>query len=209
MITSQLGNLLARIMSKKLIKNMKGDMTEHAQPEFDQQLLGVRDEVGRRMEEFHVTKACEEIMEILMQVRRQLPLIFPRLSSSCLRWLSGSKAKLIPLQANKTFTKLEPWLMADTTVPVLYVYESLRIAAILLQPIMPVKAVELLDRLGVEATERGWKDAVWRDRKEVDVESLRGQLERAMKDWKSRGHLFPRVAGPGETDVPVRSGTLG
>jgi methionyl-tRNA synthetase len=76
MITSQLGNLLARIMSKKLIKNMKGNISENTQPEFDQQLSQVRDEVGRRMEEFHVTKACEEIMDVLMQVRRPPDTVF-------------------------------------------------------------------------------------------------------------------------------------
>ena len=69
LITSQLGNLLARIMSKKLIKNMGGNITDNAQPAFDEQLAQVRDEVGRRMEDFHVTRACEEIMDVLQQVR--------------------------------------------------------------------------------------------------------------------------------------------
>ena len=90
--------------------------------------------------------------------------------------------------------------MSDTTVPVLYVYEALRIAGILLQPVMPVKAVELLDRLGVNPTERGWKDAVFRNPGEVDIIKWKSQLEGAMKEWKSKGHLFPRVNSPSIPD---------
>ena len=93
LITSQLGNLLARIMSKKLIKNMGGNITDNAQPAFDEQLAQVRDEVGRRMEDFHVTKACEEIMDVLQQVRvvpRSChPPCSPRRSSVISRMIPG------------------------------------------------------------------------------------------------------------------------
>jgi len=99
--------------------------------------------------------------------------------------------------------------MADTTMPVLYVYEALRIAGILLQPIMPVKAVELLDRLGVDPKEREWENAVWQDRAGVDVDKMRSQLEGAMKEWKSRGHLFPRVSSPVVSDTSSTPNTLG
>lgn len=40
-----------------------------------------------------------------------------------------------------------------------YTAESLRIAGILLQPYMPGKAVELLDKLGVEKGKRTFEDA--------------------------------------------------
>lgn len=99
--------------------------------------------------------------------------------------------------------------MADTTIPVLYVYEALRIAGILLQPIMPVKAVELLDRLGVDPKEREWENAVWQDRAGVDVDKMRSQLEGAMKEWKSRGYLFPRVSSPVVSDTSSTLNTPG
>eukprot|EP00842_Homolaphlyctis_polyrhiza_P001472 jgi/Hompol1/2325/HPOL_005429-RA len=59
----------------------------------------------------------------------------------------------------------EPWHIATRTDPasqsklsaILYVtYETLRVAALLLLPIMPTKASQLLDQLGVDPTERYW-----------------------------------------------------
>lgn len=97
MITSQLGNLLARIMSKKLIKNMGGDISENVQPAFDKQLSEVRNEVGRRMEEFHVTKACEEIMDILMQVSRSTDLNLPNMCQASVALRAKSSSSLLIL----------------------------------------------------------------------------------------------------------------
>lgn len=42
-----------------------------------------------------------------------------------------------------------------------YSYHSLRIAGILCQPVMPSKAAEMLDRLGVATSQRGWEHAAW------------------------------------------------
>lgn len=72
----------------------------------------------------------------------------------------------------------------------------MRISAILLQPIIPTKAAELLDRLGVEEDERGWDDAVWDGMKgeHVDVGVIRGKLESAGEKWKGKGPLFPPVS---------------
>lgn len=52
---------------------------------------------------------------------------------------------------------------------------------------MPFKSAELLDRLGVDPSQRGWDNCVIPE--EVDVEALVGGL----KSGKRPGHLFPPV----------------
>lgn len=96
-------------------------------------------------------------------------------------------------QANKMFTDMEPWHMKNTAVPVVYAYTALRLAGILLQPIMPVKSVELLDRLGVPGSERTWEHAAWEGRQGVDPIAIKEQLEKASAEWRNKGHLFPRI----------------
>ena len=90
------------------------------------------------------------------------------------------------------FTDLEPWSMKDASVPIAYAHDALRIASILLQPFMPQKATESLDRLGVPADKRSWADATWTGRT-ADVVALREQLQAAAKEWKGKGYLFPKV----------------
>ncbi|KAI1311498.1 tRNA synthetases class I (M)-domain-containing protein [Xylaria venustula] len=71
----------------------------------------------------------------------------------------------VVFETNKFFSQAEPWAKVkegDTAAVdriILLTAESLRIVGILLQPFMPEKASELLDRLGVHATRRGFKDA--------------------------------------------------
>jgi methionyl-tRNA synthetase len=84
-------------------------------------------------------------------------------------------------------TTLQPWASPNPTKAIVYAYETLRISAILMEPYMPTKAVELLDRLGVDKTHRGWEQCVFD--KTVDVE----QLVEGLKEGKRRGHLFPPV----------------
>ena len=62
-----------------------------------------------------------------------------------------------------------------------YSYHSLRVAGILCQPVMPSKAAEMLDRLGVASDQRGWEHAAWTGA-EV-VKTVTG----------GEGHLFPPV----------------
>jgi methionyl-tRNA synthetase len=78
-----------------------------------------------------------------------------------------------------------------------YAYHSLRLAGILLQPIIPSKATELLDRLGVPQHQRMWEEAVWPV--EVDTEDMIRGLKEGKK--KYNGHLFPQVEV--ETVVPA------
>ncbi|KDQ05899.1 hypothetical protein BOTBODRAFT_39907 [Botryobasidium botryosum FD-172 SS1] len=65
-------------------------------------------------------------------------------------------------EANRHFTQLAPWAPnTPESIKSAYFYssETLRIAGILLQPFMPTKAAELLDRMGAGEGERGWDDA--------------------------------------------------
>ncbi|KAI0428488.1 tRNA synthetases class I (M)-domain-containing protein [Xylaria sp. FL1042] len=67
---------------------------------------------------------------------------------------------------NKYFSDAAPWVKSsegDTVAveqAVFFTAESLRIVGILLQPFIPEKSSELLDRLGVDPTRRTLKDAV-------------------------------------------------
>jgi methionyl-tRNA synthetase len=97
------------------------------------------------------------------------------------------------VQANKMFTDLEPWYMKDASIPIAYAYDALRIAGILLQPFLPHKATELLDRLGIATDKRSWADATWNGREEVDALALKAQLQASAKEWKGKGYLFPKV----------------
>lgn len=82
-------------------------------------------------------------------------------------------------------TSHQPWASSNPTKSIAYAYETLRISGILLQPFMPTKSAELLDRLGVSDTQRRWEDCVFPD--EVDV----GALVQGLKSGKRPGHLFP------------------
>lgn len=84
-------------------------------------------------------------------------------------------------------TTLQPWASSNPTKAIVYAYETLRISAILMGSYMPTKATELLDRLGVESSQRGWDQCVFND--EIDV----GHLVKGLKDGKKPGHLFPPV----------------
>jgi methionyl-tRNA synthetase len=69
LIMAQVGNLLNRVMSPALLKKMQGEIgQEHPRPHLDTRLANVRDDVERWMEDFQVTKACEEVIELLMAV---------------------------------------------------------------------------------------------------------------------------------------------
>ncbi|KAI0157561.1 tRNA synthetases class I (M)-domain-containing protein [Xylariaceae sp. FL1272] len=72
----------------------------------------------------------------------------------------------VVMQTNKFFSDAEPWAKSkkgdvetvDQTI--FFTAESLRIVGILLQPFIPEKAAELLDRLGVSPERRSMQDAV-------------------------------------------------
>ncbi|RIA86016.1 tRNA synthetases class I (M)-domain-containing protein [Glomus cerebriforme] len=69
-------------------------------------------------------------------------------------------------EANKYFTNNEPWKLINDidqkeTVEntLFYAAETARISGILLQPIMPTKMSELLDKLGIQKDQRTWEYA--------------------------------------------------
>ncbi|WVQ82396.1 methionine-tRNA ligase [Cryptococcus sp. DSM 104549] len=94
---------------------------------------------------------------------------------------------------NRLFTDLKPWAAKDSTKAVTYAYHTLRIASILLQPIMPTKSVEALDRLGVPSDQRSWEDAEWPmpAGEGLSTEEMVGRLREAQAVWKGKGYLFP------------------
>lgn len=92
--------------------------------------------------------------------------------------------------ANRHLQTLSPWLATATADEVdralFFASETLRIAGIVLQPIMPTKSVELLEALGVEPSRRTWADA------KVGAGGPRSMV-------RTQGQLFPAPAAPAIT----------
>ena len=93
-------------------------------------------------------------------------------------------------------TETTPWKadVQSSTQPVVYAYTALLHAGVLLQPVIPGKAAELLDRLGVSASHRTLASLEWRPA-QVDVQTIRDRLEK-----NKRGPLFApikKASGPG------------
>lgn len=90
-------------------------------------------------------------------------------------------------KANRYFTQLEPWSdetsAEDTAKVVIYAKETLRISSILLQPIMPSKCSELLDRLDIDPSCRSFQNA--------DISINENIIDKPVK--KSKQVLFPPV----------------
>ncbi|TXT09028.1 hypothetical protein VHUM_02502 [Vanrija humicola] len=96
------------------------------------------------------------------------------------------------VDANKFFTDAAPWAAEDSTAAVVYAYAALRLVGILAQPIMPAKAVELLDRLGVPEGERGWAHATWQAGAPVDAAEIVRRIQSGAEKFKGTT-LFPRA----------------
>lgn len=96
------------------------------------------------------------------------------------------------VDANRFFTEEAPWASSDATAAVVYAYAVLRLVGILAQPIMPAKAVELLDRLGVPQSERGWANATWQPGAPVDAQEIVNRIKNGMLPFRGTT-LFPRA----------------
>ncbi|WWC70413.1 methionine-tRNA ligase [Kwoniella pini CBS 10737] len=108
--------------------------------------------------------------------------------------ISGACASVMEViaAANKLFTNLAPWSAEDGTKAIIYAYHTLRISSILLQPIIPTKSNEALDRLGIPPDQRTWKDANWSSRNVLlSTKEIVDRLRSGSKEWKGKGHLFP------------------
>jgi methionyl-tRNA synthetase len=74
-----------------------------------------------------------------------------------------------------------------------YAHESLRITGIALQPVMPTKMKDLLNRLGVEEQHCAWERLQLEEGKEQIhgvLACVKVMMDRA-KDFKKVGVLFP------------------
>lgn len=141
------------------------------------------------MDGLHPGAAITEVM-LLVAAVGPLPLT-----------LSFSKTDLHPppVQANRHYSALQPWVSLPPTYTnllraYLYTYHTLRVTAILLSPIMPTKAHELLDALSVPEEGRTWESATFSLREEGEGEV--GVLaEKVMEGMRRRGKkvLFARI----------------
>ena len=221
-LASQLGNLVARISSPQVINKVQvpasdKDVSMNNIAQLDGLLGGLRDEVKSRMEKYEVTRACEAIMNVVSEVRAVDPTSLFHFSKAYLLlfYLVLHNIRIAPFaiwsahgfdcdQVNKLFTRLEPWRMENTTIPMIYAYTTLRLAGILIQPFMPTKSVDLLDRLGVDPSERTWEDVKWSGPQEVDTQMMVEKLLKAEQESKRRGHLFPKMTGLTPNDTALR-----
>ena len=169
MLAGQLGNLVQRIQS----------------PKIHRKVASTPEDVAAAFE------ACPqpELVEKLSSVRQRVD---ERMEAYEITRAADAIMDVVT-EANKVFTNLEPWRMKDTTAPVIYAYESLRIAGILFLPIMPVKAAELLDRLAVDPEKRTWEHATW-DQQSVVAANVAQKIKDGAQEWKGKDTLFPRIA---------------
>ncbi|KAJ9103086.1 hypothetical protein QFC21_002508 [Naganishia friedmannii] len=183
LLATRLGNLVGRISSPKIQKRflaaaenalrdgspMLTSTADAPEQLLSDMLVGLRDTLERRLTKLEITAGMQDVMDVV-------------------------------LEANRLFTLFQPWSSttseADLITAMVYAHGSLRITGIALQPVMPTKMKDLLDRLGVEEGDRGW------DRLQLDagVEQMRDVLRcvRVMmdraKDLKKAGVLFPPLA---------------
>ncbi|TIA94829.1 hypothetical protein E3P94_04034 [Wallemia ichthyophaga] len=132
-----LGNLLSRISGKKIMDKLSNANPIDIHPNDNEEILhnklvSLHTRFITSMDTFEMGKALETIEDTLHEV-------------------------------NRYFTKVEPWSdhtsIEDCARCVMYARETLRIIGILLQPIMPNKSKELLDKLGVDLYARNLQDA--------------------------------------------------
>jgi len=106
--------------------------------------------------------------------------------------------------ANRLFTHRQPWASDDTTACITYAYESLRIAAILAMPIIPGKATECLDRLGVPEAERSWKAATWSPSTNYTAPAEIVRRLTAGRERFKGSTMFPWLKPPSEDPAKVK-----
>ncbi|KAK8864207.1 methionine-tRNA ligase [Kwoniella newhampshirensis] len=169
LLADQVGNLLSRISGPKMLKKATREFDPASPEDRDVELDRL---LGGLRDDF------ESKMEGYM------------VNHAC-----GVVMEVI-MATNKLFTDLAPWSSVDGTKAITYAYHSLRLASILMQPIIPSKAAEALDRLGVPETERSWGDAVWssgdvQEGNSLQTEEIVRRLQGGASRWKGKGHLFP------------------
>ncbi|RKP10661.1 tRNA synthetase class I [Thamnocephalis sphaerospora] len=171
-LSGQLGNLLSRATSASLLPN------------------GI---FPRPPEAGHLEASDHELRESLSSLAIRVGPHFDRHEfGRGLAQISDAIAL-----ANKYFTDNAPWVLARETESVtahrrlqnilFHSLETVRIAGILLQPVMPKKTDMLLSGLGVDSVERRWQDALL----DGDVQ---GKL--ATRQVHTNSVLFPKLPMP-------------
>lgn len=113
------------------------------------------------------------------------------------------------LQTNRYVSDTEPWNLVKNPDPEsrillnLVIYncaEALRIAGILLQPIMPTKAALLLNELGVKEDRRTIDFAVKGKDVDYGTEAKTGDPAARLKKWDT---IFPPTPNANDSDAEV------
>lgn len=112
-----------------------------------------------------VDEGCERNLELESKID-SLPERFDRAVEDRDFGAALEAAASLVADLNKYFTDSKPWTLkkrpedaGKLRTILFYTYEGLRVVAILLQPVMPKTAGEILDRLAVEAAERTFVNA--------------------------------------------------
>ncbi|KAJ2796661.1 methionyl-tRNA synthetase [Coemansia helicoidea] len=148
-LVGQLANLAARCLSASLGADLGAFAAIGRQQRQDQRAVAPGDEHVRRvlLELPQRVGACFDKCEL----GRGMALVFDALAD-----------------ANRYMTDEQPWVLAKSAdgkaqarlqVVLFYTLETVRLAAIMLQPAMPGKAAQLLDHLAVRRAERQWQHA--------------------------------------------------
>ncbi|GHJ88770.1 hypothetical protein NliqN6_5172 [Naganishia liquefaciens] len=180
LLASRMGNLVGRIGSAKIQKRFLAAAAAAAAAAEDVHVLvkpgveaperalwemldGLKARLEARLDRHEITAAMQDVIEVI-------------------------------LEANRLFTLLQPWTPstppADLLTALTYAHDSLRLAGIALQPVMPTKMPDLLDRLGVDA--RGWDELDTTG----NVARVRACVQRMVEGAKrgKREVLFPPLA---------------
>ena len=180
------GNLLSRTMKTKrwsVVEAVKREAGAQSSEPCPIGLETLRDEVSREMNALRPDKALALIVGAQAEVCTH-PHHFPHYD------------RANRVQGNKYMTRMEPWNIRDPNVDdpaalarlstVIYTLsETLRITSILLQPYMPARAADALDRLGVRADRRTFEFAVRGADGEYGMSAARPEGK------GSEGSLFP------------------
>ncbi|WWC89531.1 methionine-tRNA ligase [Kwoniella dendrophila CBS 6074] len=170
-LADQFGNLLSRISGTKMLKKAIRELDLKSSESKDKD---------------------EELDSLLTNLKDEFELKMENYN------ISGACSSVMDVisATNKLFTNLKPWSSEDGTKAIIYSYHTLRISSILLEPIIPEKSKESLDRLGVPLNQRSWENASWPPTKQqlnsiFSTKEIVNKLKEASKLYTKKGHLFP------------------
>ncbi|KAJ3039599.1 methionyl-tRNA synthetase [Rhizophlyctis rosea] len=182
-LAGQLGNLVMRCSSKKVNPKLEaphepGEITA-AETEIIDKLTRLRDEFTKNIEQADYAMALEGVYETVSEGNRYF--------QTCEPWAVAKAAKKEgSVEAQRRLQTI-----------LFFTFETVRIAALLLQSVVPSKMQRLLGDLGVDEGERTWENAVVGKRWRGDVAGRMGGTKIAKME-----PLFPPLAEEeGDEDV--------